>query len=267
MPTLDRIQRKGGPAYRIRYYLNGRPQKPVYLKKGISLPRARALLAEFETAIANCRLGEPFKNPLEKKPSSYTISEFRAWFLENKKSVAERTIQDYERSFKILLNAVDDVFINDISLPKFEDSLSHLAPSTKSIIIRSLRAAFNFGVERETIRTNPFLKVKIPRNRRLPDILTKEEKDEIEKYITSRKAFRGFLLARYGALRRKEIVRNVRKCDLWFEQSIINIPSAKNSEHQKRPLYPILAEKLQPLIRDLKDEDYLVDMEPDTFTK
>jgi len=267
MPHLDKIPYKNTTLYRIRYSLNKKRQKPAYLPLGTSYLKAKTILNRFEIAVANYNLGEPFVNPLNKKASAYTISEFREWFFENKKSVAERTLKDYERTFKILINSVGDVFINDIPLSKFEDSISRLAPATKSIIIRSLRAAFNFGIEREVIKENPFLKIKIPRNKRIPDILIPEEKDRIEQYITSAKARRGWYLGRYGALRRKEIVRNVRKKDLWFNQRIINIPKAKTTEHQKRPLYPILEEKMKPLLQNLKDNDFLVDMEPDTFTK
>jgi len=265
LPYLDKIKRK--KIYRIRYSLNGKRQKAVYLPKGTPPLKAETILNQFKIAVANYRLGEPFVNPLIKKSSAYTISEFRDWFFENKKSVSNRTLKDYERTFKILLDATGDVFINNISLPKFEDSISHLAPATRSIIIRSLRAAFSFGIKREIIKENPFLKIKVPRKRRLPDILTKEEKNRIEKYITSKNALRGWYLGRYGALRRDEIVRNIRKKDLWFKQGIINIPKAKSVEYQKRPLYPILEEKLKPLIQDLDDDDYLVDIEPDSLTK
>ena len=86
MAFLQKIQRKSGVTFRIRYSLQGKEQPPVYLPLGTTPQEAKAYLSEFNHRIALHKSGiKSFQNPFEPDKSVLTIIEFQEWFFENKK--------------------------------------------------------------------------------------------------------------------------------------------------------------------------------------
>ena len=186
MAFLQKIKRKTGTAYRIRYRLNGKEYPPCYLPLGTSPHEAKAILSEFDHRLALHKAGiRQFQNPLKPNKSVLTIIDFEHWFFENKKTAigrstppSKRTLQDYQRSFRFLLGSVGNIKLLEIHehYPKIEEALNPYAPATRSILIRSLRQAWNLGVERGLIKENPFKKIRIRHQPKLPAILSLDEK-------------------------------------------------------------------------------------------
>jgi len=75
-----------------------------------------------------------------------------------------------------------------------------------------LRAAWNFGIEKEIITSNPFKGVEIIKSGHDldPDVLTEEEKNQILVHLKGVQNVLGYVLLRWAALRRDEALRNVR---------------------------------------------------------
>jgi len=120
MASLQKIKRKNGVAFRIRYQLRGK-EHVKYLPIGASKTLAESILAEYNNRLARDKLQvEVFQDPLEKS-SSDTISTFRDLLLENKKTairkgrpVADRTLESYIRAFDVLINCIGDIPISSI---------------------------------------------------------------------------------------------------------------------------------------------------------
>jgi len=272
MASLQKIQRKSGTAYKIRYRLDGKPFVQ-YLSIGTTKQESNAILAEFNHRLARHKSNiESFKNPCRHEQSTETVQDFEEWFFINKKTatgegrtIAKKTLVAYRAAFKFLLNSIGNIHLSEIPkrIPDIEDSLKPYAPASRGIHIRHLRAAWNFGIRRDKIKENPFYKIDIPRKSQLPEIYTIEEKNRIFQKIKHPHAKLAFALGRYAGLRRKEIVRNLRWEDIWWDQDVINIPHGKTGERQKVPLFP----KLKEILKEHQKKDgFIVDIHPDNIT-
>jgi len=271
MASLKPIKRKSGTAYLIRYRLNGEP-KTHNIPLGTPYKTAVAIKHEFERQIARHKAGiESFTNPLQQDRSVLTISAYREWFFNNKKSASKRTIETYQRAFNFLIKSINDAKLTNLEnlLTEIEEGFNYFndgkqySPVTKSIIVRSLRQAWNFGIKRGKIKENPFQKIEIKNSNALPDILNIEEKNRMYKKLEHPQSKIAFALARYAGLRREEICQNIRWEDVEWDQDMLNIPKAKTGKNQKVPMLPELK---KILLHFKQDEGYLCELHPHTVT-
>jgi len=253
MASIEIIHRKSGPAYRIRYYLDGK-QHYKYLPPGLQEYDARIKKAEIELKVARHKAGiKPFKTS---RPQSLYVDEFRDWFL-SKKEVSDQTIEIYDRAFKLLPN----VPVDKIDLSNLRQVLSDYSKTSQSIYVRALRAAWNFGTKRGKVKDNPFLKIEISNTKKLPDILTVREKDRIFEKLKDPETRLAFMIIRFTGIRRSELLSLDWK-DVYFDEDIINIPKAKTGMNQQVPMLPTLKSYL--LAHRCKGK--IVSLHPDTIT-
>ncbi len=254
MASLHKIKRTRGMVYKIAYRLNGKNHSE-YLPLGTTLPMAQAMLAEFNRRLASERIGQGrFISPLRDQVPTCTLIRFRDWFLSNKKTAIRRgravhpkTLKLYSFAFEMLLNLFGDVPANldESQIRVFEDHLARYSTTSRSIFLRSLRAAWAYGIRAGMISTNPFKSIPITKERKIPGILTNDEKDRIFSRISNKEARLGFALARYAGLRRVEICRNVRWEDVDFDAGLLTIPEGKTGQNQVVPIIDPLAEILK----------------------
>lgn len=256
MASLEKITRKKGTAYRIRYYLDGKQQPPYYLPLGVTDTEARVILSEFNHKLAKHRAGLDSFQQTEKPQGSMKVSEYWTWFLRTKQA-ADRTFEIYESAFDLL----PDTPVDQIDLEGLTRKLSRYSLNSRSIYIRSLRAAWTFGIKNGILNSNPFLKLEVAQSKKLPHILTIEEKDRIFEKLIHPEARLAFAIARYAGLRRSEIL-SLTWDDIWWDQDVINIPKAKTGENQKVPLLP----DLKKILWDNKGEGIIVNLHPATIT-
>ena len=232
----------------------------------------RAVLAEFDKRLALHKLGTPFVSPLKEHGAPITLSEYRDWFLDSKKTairkgrpVHPKTQYSYKHAMNTLISAVGNVRIS-LAPPQirtFEASLERYSVTSRSIIVRMLRAAWAFGMEEGILSENPFRKISISKDRKIPAILNTQEMDRIFEKIEDLQTRLGFSLARHAGLRRVEICRNVRWQDVDFDSKTLTIPEGKTGPGQRVPILPPL---LAILKANRKEEGFIVDLRQDTFT-
>jgi site-specific recombinase XerD len=257
MAFIHKIQRKKGIAWRVCYRLHGK-QKAEFLPIGTTPSQAKNILAEFQKRLISSHIeGKPFFSPLQFGGSPVSLSEFREWFFENKKlavrrgrSIDDRTLETYDYAFKKLVEVMgNQAYLSDLPhrLKEIEGALGSYSPNSQSIIVRSLRSAWNFGIQRGVIERNPFLIIPITQEKKDIGFWTIAEKDRIFEKIQNPEAKRGFLLGRYAGLRKIEICRNVRWEDLHWDSGYGVIPQAKTGENQNFIIFPALQAHLAPL--------------------
>lgn len=92
---------------------------------------------------------------------------------------SENTLDCYRLQASLLIRAIGDMDVNDVTpfhLKGYLAGLSHLAPSSLSHVIKSLRSIFRWVADEGHIKTNPTAKLKEPRHGpRIPKALTEEE--------------------------------------------------------------------------------------------
>lgn len=255
MASLHLIKYKHGSGYIIRYRLDGK-NHAEYLPQGTGRLQAQSKLAEFNKRLIDLKLeGKPFFSPLKSRDTC-SIVDFWEWFRENKKIAIRRgrpvdphTMDLYEFAFKKLIEVLGNVSLMAIpkQIKEIETMLSSYRPNSASMIVRALRAAWQFGMARGRVYGNPFLLIPVTSEHRDIGFWTVEEKDRIFQAIKNDHARKGFLLARYAGLRKIEICRNVQWEGLYWDSNYGIIPQAKTGEDQKFILHPILHENLRPL--------------------
>ena len=152
MASLLKIKRKKGFAYRIQYRQNGKNHYE-YLRVGTTPEQARLRTKEIELQLIQNN---------HSPQTNLTLSSFERWFFQNKQNAAKRTIETYYRAFRFL-SVIGDESLKNLPrrLPDIERALIKYSPTTRSIIIRSLRAAWQFGIDRGIVQNNPFKKIAI----------------------------------------------------------------------------------------------------------
>lgn len=273
MASLIEIKRQKGTKYVIRYRLELHSPKydKIYLPFGFTREQAEYYKKEIEARIAKHRSGlATFQNPLSESRTGMSISDFREWFMNNKvtairrgRPVSKLTMDMYDRSFRHLISWVGDLSVDQISsrIRILENALKDYKPSSAADYIRSLRSAWNFGIKRGVINSNPFLDIEISHQAALPDILTIDEKNRIYEKIEHPDARLAFALARYAGLRRQEI-DSLRWDDIYWDQNLINIPKAKTGENQKVPIVP----DLKKILLEHRGEGKIVNLHMHTIT-
>ena len=256
MASISKRRLKSGTGWRIDYRINGKFYSE-YLPPGTSQTLARQVLTEFDQRLIQSRIkGIPFVSPLKEQADPVTVNDFRKWFFENKtlaikkgRSVDDRTIYAYDHAFKKLISAVGEsakIAQLENRIIDIEKMLAGYSPTSQSIIIRHLRAAFNMGIKRGHIKQNVFNMIPITTERKDPGFWTIEEKDAVQEHLKG-EALKGFLLARHAGLRKVEICRNVLWEDIFWESGYGLIREAKTGENQRFIIFPVLERELRPL--------------------
>lgn len=264
MASLHTYKDQSGTRFRISYYIDGH-QKTRRLPKGTSKTQADLVLSKYNQSLAKYHIGlGQFTDPL-KDTTVLTLREFHEWFMNNKVTAIHRgreinpeTLRDYDWAFKRLYETVppnSKVSSLNKSLPAVEKMLSRFNPTSHSIIVRHLRAAWNFGIDKNVLSENPFKKISITRDRRIPDILTVEEVEKIAQNIKHPIAFLGFSLIRYNGLRPIEVCRNIQYSNIELDAKRITIPESKRVSGRK---VPIIFDELVEILKNNWGTGYVV---------
>ncbi len=273
MAPLHKIKRKKGIAWRIDYRLDDKFCSE-YLPVGTTKNEREVVLEQFNQRLRENRLfGKPFVSPLKDTESPLLLNEFEKWFFENK-LIAERhgskidikTVKSYKHAFNVLHSAIGNVDLSDVPR-KIREIESYIGDrygnkNSISVVIRALRAAWNFGMQRGIVESNPFLKIPVSKEKKVAVVLTKEEKDRIYENIENDEVKLGFSLARYSGMRRCEICRNVRWESVDWNLKIIWIARGKTGESQPVHIVPILFDILH---HHKKDTGFICSMHEDSL--
>jgi integrase len=76
-------------------------------------------------------------------------------FVESEEKASARYRQELASTFR-RLNALHHVLANDVSGKQIDSALSEYPPAHRNAALRYLRAAFNFGIWADWLKTNPF---------------------------------------------------------------------------------------------------------------
>ncbi|OGC41778.1 hypothetical protein A2Y85_04105 [candidate division WOR-3 bacterium RBG_13_43_14] len=148
----------------------------------------------------------------------------------------------YHNAFKKLYQSVgQDRRIVDIP-EKINDInqflLSKYNPNSHSMVVRSLRQAWSLGIRSGIIEgINPFQLISTTKERKTPQIWTPDQMDTIYSVIDDPEIQKAFILARFSALRRYEISRNVRWEKIHIDRRMGYLPDAKTGEDQPFPIF------------------------------
>ncbi|MBN2321824.1 MAG: tyrosine-type recombinase/integrase [Acidobacteria bacterium] len=256
MASLFKRRLKSGIAWRIDYRQGGRFISE-YLPVGTTQTLAKKILSDFDQRLAESKLtGKQFISPLKEQLDPLTVGEFRQWILKNKtiairkgKPVDDRTLEGYDYAFSKLALAVGEnerIAALGGRMRDIEKMLLNFSPNSQSIIVRSLRAAWAFGIQRGIVEENPFKQIPVSTERRDPGFWTIKEKDAVQAHLSG-EALKGFLLARHAGLRKIEICRNILWEDVYWESGYGLIREAKTGENQRFIIFPALERELRPL--------------------
>lgn len=260
-----------GGGWNIYYWLDGK-KRHAYGRKHLKANDIKFLKQEFNHRLARHHAGlEQFISPLKEGKSELTITSYQKWFFENKKTaigrgreIRSRTLEVYERVFTILIETVGNVRLDRIPnhLNHIEERLNQYNPSSRSIYVRALRGAWNFGVDRDKIKDNPFKKIERGKTKKRPDFLTIEEIERIAATLKSENLILALALARYAGLRRHEIAC-LRWEDVYFDENLIRLPEAKEADNET---VPVLQQLKDILLKYRKDSGPIITCKKENIT-
>lgn len=118
-----------------------------------------------------------------------------------------------------------------------------LAPSSKNVHLRYIRAAYNYAAKRGTIRHNPALDVEeVAEDPREPRVISVPELREIRERAWQPRDWVFFHLLAYTGMRRAEIV-GLRWEDVRLDEQVLHVVG-KGRKRRYVPIHPALGEVL-----------------------
>jgi len=272
---IQEIKRDSGKAYKLFYYLN-KKRHIKYFPVGTDRKKVEAIKKELEGKIALHKSGIK-EMKLKKKPNKLTLIEFTQMIIKARKNdVSWRTLQRNEYGMKLLIRVFGEGYLlsdlknENIEYFKAVRLNEDLSKSGVNKDLENIRTCFNSGVEKEIIEENP-VKIKfLKTDKELPDILTIDEMQMIEKNLTGYSQL-AFQIIKYTGARRGEICRQYGETSgglLWsdidFKNDTIRL-MGKNKRERIVPLHESLREILFPIRGIGKIIPFVADTITDNF--
>lgn len=270
-------------SYRIEYMSNGKKYRKTIKAKNIT--EAKKYLMDFINSINN--------NTFQDKVS-IRFDDFAAYWFEKhaKVNLSPTTAAGYKTILnKRVLPAIGDVYLSDITKIQIQDILNDikkdgLSSKTQKRYWSVISSILSFAVENDYLKYNPAASIKIRSNsmecKTEMQIYDHEELNEL--YIAldkeeDKQLVDMIMLDLLTGLRRGEIMglqpRDYNKKDGTLTISRTKIkdggtPIIKDTKNHKSRtfLLPLEAQNIiERNIKQLKDDDFIFDMHPDTFSK
>ncbi|MCX6640291.1 MAG: tyrosine-type recombinase/integrase [bacterium] len=265
MATLD----KRGSIWYVNYMEGGRFRRKSTGTSSKQL--AQEIMKKIEENALRVRQGlEPIA-----KIQQTLLSEFIAMYLIDRKKVgkATETIRTDEYALKRLLAFTGDCSLNSIgsgvALRYRNYKLETVMPASASIELRSIRAAFNWAVEKPGVKYlyfNPFRqKGMIPSSeeRKIPLFLSPDEKTRFFEAIDNDNHLRVFKFLLLTGCRRGEAL-NLTWANVDFEQMQLTFRRTKT---KKDRTIPINLELMQVLLQLDRSREKLFNYDPDWISR
>jgi len=180
------------------------------------------------------------------------------------KTLQELNLKGFSRkTLKIYKNQITSFFERTCLLPGevrpediklYLEKLQKITGCSRSSAVQCISALKNFyRFGFPSVDANPADKIPFPKKeKKYPDILSKEEVKSIISAVTNKKHKFLLLLTYSGGLRVSEVVR-LRKTDLDFGRNLIHIRQAKGGKDR----YVMLAEKVKAYFKEYQ-EDFII---------
>ncbi|MBE0569908.1 MAG: phage integrase SAM-like domain-containing protein, partial [Ignavibacteriaceae bacterium] len=164
------IKYSKSPYYQIIYFVNGKRTKKS--TKKTEEAAAKDFLREFAASLK--------QKPVEVKTSSILLSKFKEEYIKySEQSKSKHYLKSIGLSFRQLTSYTGDISLLEIStrtLDQFITSVYSRSKSAAGLYHRTLKAAFSKAEAWEYIPSNPFKKIKSPKQvKSLPIFITKDE--------------------------------------------------------------------------------------------
>lgn len=164
--------------------------------------------------------------------------------------------ENYIRSVKHSLNSLKRFFgsnkiLNELSAENIEHFILDLRSKTPKgyrVYYRNLKAAFNFALENNLISTNPFLKIKLPKEQTdAPKFITVDELNTILTSVQPKELCEPIQFGFYTGCRLSEIV-NLKWKDVDVQRELLNIGGSsmktKSRKHRTIPIHNTLMKSI-----------------------
>jgi integrase/recombinase XerD len=170
------------------------------------------------------------------------IDDFKL-FLKLEKKLSENSISGYENDVRKFFNFYED-FAEEVDFSLLTEELlknyiykisEFIQPTTQARMVSGLRLFFNYLILENYIENNPMELIESPKlSRKLPDVLTTEEIDQLIAAIDLSKPEgernRAIIETLYGCgLRVSELI-NLKISDLFFEEGFIKVTGKGNKQ-------------------------------------
>lgn len=284
MTTIERLKRKKGDAFRIRYYFDGRRFK-ISLPAGISRARVNEFANVVDALVAARKYAE---NPpravatfLQDAPPIFLNKLARVGLIAIEKPITlEQAAETFlarvkatlkTRSYEIRLAALRlllDHFGRDAPVLSIDSTAAasfvatlgdRYAQNTVKTHVESYKAFFRSLVDSNAITANPFAKIPVNVGARLNRVynVPSEWTGLILNACATARDRCLFMLYRYGALRAAEAVA-LRWSGIDWERRRLIVPSAKTERFEGRasrviPLFPELENALFELFETIPE--------------
>lgn len=229
------IKYSKSPYYQIIYFVNGRRTKKS--TKKTTEAEAKEFLKEFAAG--------RHQNPVEVKKELILLSEFKEEYTKySEKSKSKHYLKSIGLSFRQLTSYTGDISLSEISsrtLDQFITSVYSRSKSAAGLYHRTLKAAFSKAETWEYIPSNPFKKIKSPKQvKSLPIFINKSVFQKILDN-TSKDYLKPVLItAFYTGMRVGELV-NMQWNWVDFNQNLITVKNSENftTKSKKERVIPI----------------------------
>lgn len=202
------------------------------------------------------------------------LQDFNERILKYVQTNLPRSVKVYRTALNNFIRAAGSVKVQSIDINTIEDYKSHrlasVSPQTVNIEVRTIKAAFNKGVELKLIPESKINKVRIVRipRRNNKQIFSDTELELLQNNIHYMPLFRAFTIARFTGMRLGEIL-NLQMSDI--QGDFINIINKadfhiKDSEERNVPISPNLRYYLNLWIASDPTE-YIVSKEVNRYRK
>lgn len=254
------------PKGRLIWYIVDKSRKPSWIRLGqISHAEAKQVLRKYEADTNYLRLGLPLP------PSKITLQELAAEYLQSIYGVkSSKTIQGEKSFFAILCAQFGNQLIHEITARQVEEFMASKGykPNSYRLIVRSLKNAYQFAVERQYLPENPMLKIRTPRlGKSIPKFVDPKLLDSLISHMSGA-VHAYYMILRYTGMRPGEAlqlkVKNIQEITYTDQDTnknratpIILFKASKTAVDRAIPIHPHLFPIIQNLILNKKSEDYL----------
>lgn len=239
------IKYSKSPYYQIIYFVNGKRTKKS--TKKTTEAEAKEFLHSFAASL--------HQKPVEVKTASILVSEFKEEYTKySEQSKSKHYLKSIGLSFRQLISYTGDISLSEISsrtLDQFITSVYSRSKSAAGLYHRTLKAAFSKAEAWEYIQSNPFKKIKSPKQvKSLPIFINKVEFQKILDNTTKEYIKPVLITAFYTGMRVGELV-NMEWNWVDFNQNIITIKNSDTftTKSKKERVIPIHQNVKRELIK------------------
>lgn len=191
---------------------------------------------------------------------SKNVITLRVFFEEYLDLIRKTRTENYYKSVKLVLKHLSDYFgiqrpIGSISFKDVELFITELqkkAPNGYRVYYRTLKAAFNKALDWEYIKTNHFIKIKLPKKKQLnPDFICEAELQSILNKIDNDVVYDAVVFGFYTGMRLNEIM-NLKWKNIDLDKGLIVIGDSEFTTKGKNQRYVPICDEVMRVVKRCK---------------